>query len=544
MSHQSQAYQSVTRVLGGALALLLAALGLQVVLPQLSPRASAASFTMLCSGFTQCNAKGMSASGYHQHWGHMYWRMYSGRNCVNYVAYRMVAAGMPDKRPWSGSGNATNWGVAMKSITDKTPAVGSVAWWRGGAPGAGSLGHVAYVEKVVSSSEIVISESNWGSDFSWRRITKSGYWPTGFIHFRDQELENTSLPTISGAPKVGVRLQASTGRWTPSGASFSYQWLQDGEPIAGQTRPGFLLIRHQIGHRISVRVTAKKGTYQSSSVVSAQTAAVQPGDLTVTQSPTLSGTPQVGQKLTVDPGEYAPSGATTAVQWYADGDPIQGATGTTLTPTQALADTMISATVTATRMGHNPLAVATNKLGPVIGTPVRLTHRGAIRGQLRPGKVLTVRPGTVSPASAHVSYQWRRNGVPISGATSTTYRLTSADIGKKITVMLGLSATHHRSTQVKYVAGVAKVYPRMTIATSPGKNRIGIAVHVWAPGANFDGRMVKLMTYSRTRWVKVVDGVARTTYTKIPAGRRLVRATFANPLVTPRTVQVATRVSR
>lgn len=543
MSHQSQAYQIVTRVLGGALALVLAALGLQVVLPQLTPRASAASFTMLCSGFSQCNARGMSASGYHQHWGHMYWNMYSGRNCVNYAAYRMVEAGMPDKRPWTGSGNATNWGRAMSSITDRTPAVGSVAWWKGGAPGAGSLGHVAYVEKVVSSSEIVISESNWGSDFSWRRITKAGYWPTGFIHFRDRAITNTSLPKIRGAAKVGVRLQAGTGYWSPGGAKFSYQWLQDGKPIAKQTRPGFLLIRHQIGHRISVRVTATKGNYQSKSVVSAQTAAVVPGDLTVTKQPTISGTPQVGQVLTAYPGQFAPSGAATKVRWYADGQPIKGATGTTYKPTQAIAGETVTAKVTATRMGHNPRTVTTNALGPVVGTPVRVTRKGAVSGQLRPGKVLSVRPGVSRPA-ATTTYRWRRNGVPIAGATGATYRLTAADVGKKITVVAHYAAPNHRAVNVKYTRGVAKVFPRIRINPTPGKNRIRVVVHVSAPGVDFDGRLIKLMSYSRVHWVKVVNGVARTTYGGIPAGRWLVRATFSNAMVTPRTVQVATHVTK
>lgn len=544
MPHQSQTYQSVTRVLGGALALLLAALGLQVALPQLTPPASASSYTMLCSGFTQCNAKGMSAAGYHQHWGHMYWNMYSGRNCVNYVAYRMVAAGMPDKRPWSGSGNATNWGRAMSSITDKTPAVGSVAWWAGGAPGAGSLGHVAYVEKVVSSSEIVISESNWGSDFSWRRITKAGYWPTGFIHFRDRQLVNKVRPQIVGSAKVGVRLAVGGGTWSPVGKPH-YQWLQDGKPIAGKTGRTFMPIRTQIGHRLSVRVTATRPNYTSASVVTAATAPVVPGDLTVTRQPSISGTAEVGKTLTVDPGSYSPSGASTAVQWYADGAPIKGATGTTFVPTQAYAGKVLSATVRATRMGHNPLAVSAGQTAAVIGTPVRVARAGNVTGLLRPGKVLTAHAGQLRPSSAQVaSYTWRRNGVPIPGAHGATYRLTTADAGKRITVVLHLTAPDHKAVNVKYTRGVAKVFPRIRITPTPGERSIRVTVHVSAPGVSFDGRLIKVMSYSRVRWARIEDGVARVTYTGIPAGRRRVEVTFANPMVTTRTVQVATRVRR
>ena len=80
---------------------------------------------------------------------------------------------MPNERPWSGSGNAINWGTEMRRITDDQPMVGAVAWWRANVPGAGSVGHVAYVERVVSRRKIVISEDSWGGDFHWKTITSA-----------------------------------------------------------------------------------------------------------------------------------------------------------------------------------------------------------------------------------------------------------------------------------------------------------------------------------------------------------------------------------
>ena len=102
---------------------------------------------------------------------------------------------MPNTRPWDGGGNATYWGSYMTNITDDTPTVGSVAWWRAGVYPAGSAGHVAYVEKVISPTEIIVSQDSWGGDFSWARITKSGSgWPSGFVHFNDVKLTNTARP--------------------------------------------------------------------------------------------------------------------------------------------------------------------------------------------------------------------------------------------------------------------------------------------------------------------------------------------------------------
>ena len=115
-----------------------------------------ASSTLLCSGYSSCSSKGYSNHGYSTHKSTSYWRMYAGTNCTNYVAYRLVSTnGMPNTRPHSGDGNAEDWGTTESKITDKKPVVGSVAWW-------GRTGHhVAYVEQVVSSTEIVVSESNW-----------------------------------------------------------------------------------------------------------------------------------------------------------------------------------------------------------------------------------------------------------------------------------------------------------------------------------------------------------------------------------------------
>ena len=46
--------------------------------------------------------------------------------------------------------------------------------------------------------------------------------------------EAATPPTVSGDPKVGETLTARPGDWEGGGVEFSYQWLRDGEPIAGR----------------------------------------------------------------------------------------------------------------------------------------------------------------------------------------------------------------------------------------------------------------------------------------------------------------------
>ena len=115
----------------------------------------------------------------------------------------------------------------MAEITDQVPSVGAIAWWGRYSNGSGSAGHVAYVERVVSSTEIIISEDSWGGTFHWRRILKSsGRWPTGFIHFTDKRLEVTEQPSVLGEPKVGTALRVDPGTFSPA-AKRTIQWLVD-----------------------------------------------------------------------------------------------------------------------------------------------------------------------------------------------------------------------------------------------------------------------------------------------------------------------------
>lgn len=166
----------------------------------------------------------MSDFGYSSSNQNMFWHMTAGHNCTNYVAYRLVQNGLPNLRPWVGTGNAYNWGLANPSITDQTPTAGAVAWYDAFAQPMGAYGHVAYVERVVSDDEIIISEDNWNGNFHWRRITRDSYWPSGFIHFGAASTGSDS--TIDGASPEGEMDRA----WTPTAGRVSVTgWAFDAD---------------------------------------------------------------------------------------------------------------------------------------------------------------------------------------------------------------------------------------------------------------------------------------------------------------------------
>ena len=70
-----------------------------------------------------------------------------------------------------------------------------------------------------------------------------------------------------------------------------------------------------------------------------------------------------------------------------------------------------------------------------------------IGGTRRVGYLLTAYRGTWKPSGITYSYQWLRNGVPISGATGKTYRLRSVDRGDRIRVRVtGRKAGYYTKT--------------------------------------------------------------------------------------------------
>jgi hypothetical protein len=123
---------------------------------------------------------------------------------------------------------------------------------------------------------------------------------------------NTKLPTISGTARDGSLLTARRGSWTHSPTSFAYEWLRcdvDGNncaTIASANSQRYTVTVGDVGHRLRVRVTAtnRGGSTAATSDVTAvvQAAGNAPAN---TSAPSISGTPQDGQRLTVNHGRWS-----------------------------------------------------------------------------------------------------------------------------------------------------------------------------------------------------------------------------------------------
>ncbi|CUR59825.1 CHAP domain containing protein [metagenome] len=486
---------------------------------------ASATSTTLCTGYASCTEQGMSAHGYRKVDDQMFWRMYSGHNCTNYVAYRMVDSGMPNVRPWSGGGNATFWGTENPKITDGVPAVGAVAWWKANVRPAGSAGHVAYVEQVISPDEIIVSQDSWGGDFSWARITRAGgSWPSGFVHFNDVALTNTVKPTVSGTAKVGEVLTATTGSWTPSGATFTYQWRAGNEIIDGATESTYTLRRAQEGLRVAVRVTASKAGFPSDDASSVRTEFVLPGVITNTTVPEISGTPVVDGTLTASAGTWSPAPSAVTYQWYADGDPIDGATAVTFSPTPDLVDKVVRVKVTAARAGYVDRSKRAPATTAVVPGTFTQTVAPALVGEPRLGQTLSVDPGTFTPSDeATVAVRWVRNGELLPDTGESTYQLTAADLGSRIRARVSISKPGYTTLDTRTLTStrVLATSRLRAQASSPHPGRARFDITVAAPGIDDVTGVVRV----RAEHGKLVGevtlrhGVGHIVLTDLPAGR-------------------------
>jgi hypothetical protein len=188
-----------------------------------------------------------------------------------------------------------------------------------------------------------------------------------------QNPANTTPPVISGTPAVGQTLTCSTGTWSGSQPiSFTYQWLQDGNPITAETNNTYAVQSVDQGQSLACQVTADNGigtaTQTSASLnVTAAVPTVSP------QPPKVIGTQGAGFTATVNP-----EGSATTVHFEYGLDPKYGLTTASnlyvqQTANQAAGSGASPQIVTATVTGLVPHAlyhvrvVATNQAGTVTG---------------------------------------------------------------------------------------------------------------------------------------------------------------------------------
>lgn len=135
------------------------------------------------------------------------------------------------------------------------------------------------------------------------------------------------------------------------------------------------------------------------------------------------------QSLTVNAGAPASFSVTAigtpplAYQWRKGGVPIPGATASTFTiPATTVADSGSYQVGVSNVAGSVTSNIATLTVNPVLSPPVITQH--PLSQTVTVGQPVSF--SVAATGATPLSYQWRRNGVPIPGATAAIYAIASA----------------------------------------------------------------------------------------------------------------------
>ncbi len=292
----------------------------------------------------------------------------------------------------------------------------------------------------------------------------------------------TGSPAIEGSPVVGQALTAtSTGIADEDGmmgAVFAYQWLADDAEIADAIDSSYALSASVQGKTIRVRLSFTDDAGNEESVTSAATEAVTVANSPASGAPSISGTAQVSETLTVDTSGIADADGLTnasfAYRWLADDVEIAGATASTYTLTSSEQGKTIRVRLSFTDDAGNEESVTSAATEAVTVANSPASGAPSISGTAQVSETLTVDTSGIADAdgltNASFAYRWLADDVEIAGATASTYTLTSSEQGKTIKVRLSFTDDAGNEESVTSAATEA-----VTVANSPASGAPSIS---------------------------------------------------------------------
>jgi hypothetical protein len=186
----------------------------------------------------------------------------------------------------------------------------------------------------------------------------------------------------------------------------------------------------------------------------------------ITKPPTISGSPQDGQTLTVQRGGWTSlSKLRFTYRWQSCAfhggkcTSITDATGVRFKLGPPEIGHKIIVIVTAIDRSHHTVFATTAAVGPVTNPPPPInTSLPVVSGATSVGQQLTTSNGTWrSPGSFAIHYQWQTcdsdgsQCTAIQGAISQQLNITAADVGRKITVDVSATDPEGQASQVTAV---------------------------------------------------------------------------------------------
>jgi len=358
--------------------------------------------------------------------------------------YGAVGVAQTSKRVWHVFIAAEYPECAPRGLTMRAPSIagtGRVGEILTAKPGASSQRGVSYSYEWRSGTTLVARTRSYvpvAEDLGQAlTVTVEGnkrcFTPKKPLTSRSRLVTSGSVPTVTGDLVVNELLTANVGSWSRDDLSFEYQWTRGDWLIRGATGSTYETSRADVGQLVAVRITGSAPGYSATRVSRVAQAIALPS-FDSTPAPVITGTPAVNSVLTAATGGWASTGATLGYQWRLDGVRVAGATAATFVPPLSAVGKTATVTMTATLDEIEPAIVVSAPSVPVAAIPFARASNSVIRGTPSVGKTLTASFVSEWRPYPALSYQWLRDGVPISGATSVSYKVTRHSSGHTLTI--------------------------------------------------------------------------------------------------------------
>ena len=301
---------------------------------------------------------------------------------------------------------------------------------------------------VGSTIEVIVTASNAGGQNSAASNGLGPVLPAAPV------AGGSGPPTISGTAQQGDTLTVtSNGTWSNNPTNFAYVW-QDCPTGGGScstindATSSYTLQQSDVGSTVKVVVTASNAGGQNSAT-SNGLGPVLPAAPSNSVAPTISGTAQQGDKLTVtNNGTWSNSPTGFSYQWddclSGSCSAITGATSSTYTLQASDVGDTVVAVVTGSNAGGQNSATSNATQTVLPAAPTLVSGKAPVlSGTAQQGDTLSVTNGSWNNNPTTFTYAWEACNTsgtacaPISGAASAnTYTVESTDVGSTIEVIV------------------------------------------------------------------------------------------------------------
>ena len=398
--------------------------------------------------------------------------------CLVSTAAKDGTAGFTTTPTISGASTEVGTSYSVSASSNRAHATLSYQWLRDGHPiyGATKSMYVSRPSDIGTHLSARVESSEFGYATDYATADAPG-----------QVTDSTVQPTMETAPyidpfsdiHVGTTLHLNPGKWSLSGMTYSYEWIENGS-FLGDTTDSYTVTDADLGKNIWAEVLPSKAGYPTLSPalttpISPTTGSAPTLIAPLTFTTTTKGIAKGFVEYTVNPSTWSGPATSVAYDWTAAVGAISGASDgssvlVSTAKTALLAPVSVELTAEVDGFTNSGTALAsaraaTTKL--LVGSAPTVSVGPNVQSAtstVEQGASLTVSPGVWNGADGVVSdpsaytYQWyakadKATATAIYGATSSSYTPTTPQIGDAVSVKVTALSASWASASVTVAGG-------------------------------------------------------------------------------------------